>query len=192
MDVPVLNFWLNKKKLNKKGLAPIYLRITLNGTRTEVSSKIAIDPKKWDERSSRVKGKGPLDIRKNKQLNELTTKVYQALDELQQHRFNINASNLKLAMNGELFQKVKLLDCYSLFIDNLKARVGSDYSEASLEVHSITFQQIKDFLISINMENLALDDFGNVFFKNWSFISKRSRVTSTTRFTKKSNVSREC
>lgn len=175
MDVPVLNFWLNRKKLNKQGLAPIYLRITLNGTRTEVSSKIAIEPKKWDDTSSRVKGKDPLDIRKNKQLNDLTTKVYQALDALQQNRFKINASNLKLAMNGELFQKVKFLNCYEMFIDNLKARVGSDYSEASLELHSITYQQVREFMISSGLEHLALDDFGNVLFQKLEFYLKKTK-----------------
>ena len=43
-------------KANKSGLHPIYIRITLNGKRSEFSTKKYIDPKKWDEKNMRVKG----------------------------------------------------------------------------------------------------------------------------------------
>jgi hypothetical protein len=35
-----LMFWLYKSKSNKKGLAPIYLRITLGNEKTEVSARV--------------------------------------------------------------------------------------------------------------------------------------------------------
>lgn len=55
MDVPNLNFTLNLKKSTKEGLAPIYLRITINRSRTEISSKINVSPEKWDTRQGKIK-----------------------------------------------------------------------------------------------------------------------------------------
>ncbi len=40
-------FYLSKKKINKKGLAPIYCRITVNGRRSELSTGFFIKPEFW-------------------------------------------------------------------------------------------------------------------------------------------------
>jgi hypothetical protein len=62
MNIPTLTFLLQEKKLKKDGNAPIYLRITINGTRSEVSTKIDIEPSKWDSKKELIKGKEPLTI----------------------------------------------------------------------------------------------------------------------------------
>jgi len=41
-------FYLKRSKLNKKGEAPIYMRITINGERSEASFKRSIDPGRWN------------------------------------------------------------------------------------------------------------------------------------------------
>jgi hypothetical protein len=116
MCVPTLNYWLNQIKLNKDGLAPIYLRVTINGTRTEISSRISIPVKKWDAKNSKVKGKQPIDIRHNKQLADLAILVHQSIDVLVLNKFQINASNIKLAISGDLIKKSILLEVYQDYL----------------------------------------------------------------------------
>ena len=43
-----LLFFLKRSKMNANGLVPIYLRITIAGVRTDISSKRFIDPVKWN------------------------------------------------------------------------------------------------------------------------------------------------
>gem|GEM_PF-6865010 len=43
-------FWLYKSKVNSKGLAPIYLRLSKNKERTEISTGLAVSPKQWDSK----------------------------------------------------------------------------------------------------------------------------------------------
>jgi hypothetical protein len=51
-----LFFFLKKSKINANGLVPIYLRITIAGLRTDISSKRFIDPAKWNNLSQKVSG----------------------------------------------------------------------------------------------------------------------------------------
>lgn len=53
MFTPTLNFRLNISKINKEGLAPVYLRVTINGARTEITTKVYVVPSKWDEKNLR-------------------------------------------------------------------------------------------------------------------------------------------
>ena len=53
-----LNFWLWKSKKNAAGKAPIYLRITFNGSRSEISSGQFVAAKQWDNKRGQIKGSG--------------------------------------------------------------------------------------------------------------------------------------
>ena len=47
--------YLRRAKANKDGLAPVYLRITLDGKRAELSAQTFVDPAKWNPQKGRLK-----------------------------------------------------------------------------------------------------------------------------------------
>jgi len=175
MYIPTLNYWLNQKKLNKNGLAPIYLRVTINGTRTEISSKITIPIEKWDTKNFKVKGKQPLDIRYNKQLTDLAIQVHQSIDVLVQKKFPIKASNIKLAISGELIKKSILLEVYQDYLLHLKGRIGDNYTHSSFEINQTTFDQVKEFLIKEQKEELPIEGFMNPLYLRLELFLKKEK-----------------
>jgi hypothetical protein len=50
------HFYLKNGRENTKGQSPVYLRITLNGQRTEISTNQSIISDSWNNRTERVKG----------------------------------------------------------------------------------------------------------------------------------------
>lgn len=50
------HFYLRTDKINVKGSFPIYLRITLNGKRTDISTNQSIMPENWNRYTERAKG----------------------------------------------------------------------------------------------------------------------------------------
>ncbi len=52
-----LLFYLKKNKGYKDGETTIYIRITVNGSIAEVSTKRKCDPSKWNAAAGRVEGK---------------------------------------------------------------------------------------------------------------------------------------
>lgn len=49
-------FYLKKPKTSIKGAYPIYMRITVDSKRTEVSTKRDCEPEKWNSSAGRAKG----------------------------------------------------------------------------------------------------------------------------------------
>jgi len=72
-----LLFYLKKSKASASGTLPIYLRITIDGKRTEISTKRTIEIKKWSVEANKAIGRTE-DIRElNAYLDSLVSKVYQ-------------------------------------------------------------------------------------------------------------------
>jgi len=51
-----ISFQLKENKTNRKGLAPINVRITLDGKRAELSTHRRLNPDNWDDNSGRPYG----------------------------------------------------------------------------------------------------------------------------------------
>ena len=52
-----LLFYLKMSKVDTKGRAPIYLRITIEGRRAEISVKRSLLPFKWNTQAQRANGR---------------------------------------------------------------------------------------------------------------------------------------
>ena len=61
------HFWLRH--------STIYLRLTVNGVRTEISTDQKINSSLWDSKYEKVKGKSDIAKRINSRLNELLNDV---------------------------------------------------------------------------------------------------------------------
>jgi len=71
-----INFYLDK--IDKKGLAPIHLRINCKGTQTKLSTGSKVDPKRFDKETQRVIG----NSKKAKETNHYLTFLEERADEL--------------------------------------------------------------------------------------------------------------
>jgi hypothetical protein len=49
-------FYTKSAKATKNGLLPIYLRITINGTRIELSTSRYVEKSKWNNPAGKIKG----------------------------------------------------------------------------------------------------------------------------------------
>ncbi len=68
-------FYLKNKKVFIKGPQPIYMRLTVNGNRAEVSTKRECEPEKWNSGAGRPKGTKEEIRTINSYLDSLQAKV---------------------------------------------------------------------------------------------------------------------
>ena len=80
-DLSVL-FTLKKNKEDKAGEVPIYLRITVNGKRAEVSTNRKVEVLKWDSATQRAKGRSESARILNDHLDNLENRIKRDFNSL--------------------------------------------------------------------------------------------------------------
>ena len=73
-----LLFYVKKQKNYTSGVAPIYLRITVDGKRSEVTTNRECNPENWNRKSGRLIGRKEEVKRLNAYLDNLQSKLYEA------------------------------------------------------------------------------------------------------------------
>ena len=77
-----LLFYMKKQKNYTKGVAPIYIRITVNGKRAESATGRSCEPDRWNCKSGRSIGTKEDSRSLNSFLDQLQNMVYDAHGEL--------------------------------------------------------------------------------------------------------------
>ncbi len=103
-------FFLKGDSLDKNGKVAIYLRITVNGKRCELSIKRKIDPTKWNSMAGRIKGKDIYAQELNRYINAISTKLYKIHE--------------KFTVEGKPFTSKTILNNYLNADDNRKTLIG--------------------------------------------------------------------
>ena len=90
-------FMIRRSQLLKNQEAPIYMRITVDGERAEISTKRSVDPAHWNE----IKGCAKSGVHFAKELNyfleQLRHKVYEHQQDLINRNKVVSASSIKNA-----------------------------------------------------------------------------------------------
>ena len=70
-------FYVKSSKTAKNGLLPIYQRITINGTRIELSTSKFVERSKWNLAAGKIKGNSEEARLINSYLDILKSKAYE-------------------------------------------------------------------------------------------------------------------
>lgn len=96
--------WGNKNRINKSGEIPIYIRITVNGKRAELSTNRFVDKNSWMPATQRVKDKSKGAIQINGYLDMLRGKVLEAYNKLLAENSEVTAKKIKSIVAGKPMQ----------------------------------------------------------------------------------------
>jgi site-specific recombinase XerD len=89
-------FWLDKRKLKSPNdEAPIYVRITVNGKRTEIFTQKSVTPHLWNSEKGQVKGNTDNARSINNRIERIRTQLVTIYDELAQKRVLITPTLIK-------------------------------------------------------------------------------------------------
>ena len=140
------HFYLKTGKLNSKGQAPVYMRITLNGQRTEISTNQSILSGNWNKHTERAKGNREETRIFNNYLDSLASKVNRHFNDLLNTGSFFYVNDLKNSMNGKGKTNKTLIQVYNENNQLMKQEEGSKYMKNTVERYFISIERLKKFL----------------------------------------------
>jgi len=141
-------FWFYKSHTNKKGLAPIMMRITLNGQRINFPTQVNIEERQWDKNKQQVKGNDELAKRYNLFLLNLKSKAWDFYSDSVKADEPITPALIRDHVLGSTGTNHTLIEAFEYQITQLTSRIGHDIAFATVRNYKSCKQKILNFLRS--------------------------------------------
>jgi hypothetical protein len=156
-----LLFFIRKPK-NKTEEASIFLRITVDQQRTEISTNRYCDATRWDSKHGRLASSKEDARRLNSYLDAIQAKIYDIHQQLVRGNEPITPEAIKNAFVGIAEKPKMLLEVFSEHNRQMQQLITvGDYSSGTFKHFKTTYHHLQDFLpwkfrkadIDVKMEN---------------------------------------
>ncbi|WP_346863816.1 site-specific integrase [uncultured Draconibacterium sp.] len=142
-----LAFVLRKSRKNNEGKSPVYMRITVNGQRAEVSIKRNIHTDNWENKACKAKGYKSEVKQLNQYLETLKALMNDYHTEMVKMGEEITAQSLKNKFLGISEDRRMLIEVFEYHNHQLKELEGTNYASATIKRYTTTLDHIKAFLV---------------------------------------------
>lgn len=167
-----VKFYLNEAK-PKGSQYTIYIRLTYNRQKVELTSGYHVEKAKWDEVVQKVKGNSHI----NTQLNEFYNRAQKIKDDLLQTRQEITIRDIKDFLTGKEKASFTLIEWYKKYIARIKR--DPNIQHTSVLKYQQTLSYLTDFLTSIKKTDLSVKNIKYQFLKEFDLYLKNQKAKST-------------
>ena len=160
--------YLKKSSPDKSGKTPIMGRITVGKSMAQFSCKLSCTPDLWNPRESRLNGKSREAVATNAKLDKLLLAVNEAYDTLIERKQPFDAEAVKNQFQGSMDTQMTLMRLFDRHIEEVKARVGIDYSHRTLPNYLYTRKRLAEFIKkNSNSTDLAFSQLNEQFIREF-------------------------
>ena len=142
-----LHFYAKSTKMNVNGSLPIYVRLTINGERTEFSSKKFIDKAKCSPELPKMQGNMEEARSINSYLDMMRSKVLSAEMDLMHKDEDVSLQNVQSIIKGLYKNHRTLIPIFQDHNAKMKELVGKKYAYGTLQRFEVTLNHIQNFLL---------------------------------------------
>lgn len=169
-------FYQKKPKSYLSGSVPIYLRITVNGSRIEIATKQSCLPERWNSQAQRAKGTNEASRSLNSYLDTLERQVHEARRTLIEAHKQITAESIKNALTGQGDRPKMLLDMFAEHNRQMSALANREYSPATVKRYETTLEHVRTFIRSkYNLNDVEIQSISYSFASDFEFYLKSVR-----------------
>ncbi|MDC0338646.1 site-specific integrase [Flavobacteriales bacterium] len=136
-------FWLEKRRVNARGEAPLMLRITHHGKRLNTSTGIRVKPQQWDAKKQRVRGSSQSI---NSILNIQRERCITSIGKLIKEGKPFSTTDIANTLRGQEKPEIGWLELFDQHLKHMQARVGVDYSSSTVRRYMSSKKNLKLFI----------------------------------------------
>lgn len=141
-----LLFYLKKRATYKSGPVAIYLRFTVEGQRTEVSTGKTCEPARWNGQAGQANGSKE-DVRVlNMYLDTLQAKAHELHNIMTINDDEVTAETLKNRFIGKVEKARTIVAVFEDHNAKMKSLVGQEFERSTLQRYETCLMHTKDFM----------------------------------------------
>ncbi|MDQ2178598.1 site-specific integrase [Marinifilum sp. D714] len=166
-----VSFILRKNRGKKEGIAPVYVRFTMNDRRVQLSTGISVDTSKWDPKQQKCIGRSREAQVLNNKILKVKTDLYDIYNQLSAFEEDFDVVDIKNRMlkvdEGRYIGVVSVFDYY---LDSMKDKLHKSFSMETYKHYKSSKGRVEEFIKS----EYKINDFpvGKI---NYNFLDKFDR-----------------
>jgi len=139
--------YLFKSRVKQNGQAPVLLRININGEKTVLQLKLAVDPVQWDQKRGCVIGRSPDAKVSNDYIDSIKLRARQKYNELLLYHDVVTPVMLKDAILGINSAKPKMIiEVWQEHLDGMIKLIGKETTVATCQKYNTAKKHFEKFL----------------------------------------------
>tara|TARA_R110002111_G_scaffold116626_1_gene178066 strand:- start:765 stop:2006 length:1242 start_codon:yes stop_codon:yes gene_type:complete len=174
-----LLFYIKKSKVDDLGNANIYLRITVDGKRSELSIRRKVAVNRWNSKAGLANGSSKEINELNRYLSAIKNKIFQMHQRFIEKEETVTASSLRDAYVGKDKNAKMLMQIFQDHNDQIERLIGIDFSANTLTRYKTTKNHLKNYLIDeYSVIDIALKKVDIMFINSLEYYLKTVKKCS--------------
>ena len=172
-------FYPRGNDIDKNGNAPIYLRITVNGKRSEFSIKRKVLLNKWNSEAGKVRGT-TADVRElNRYMDSIKVKVHKIQESLLENQELVTSEIIKNIYLGKSIKHKMILEVFQEHNDKVVKLIGKDFAPGTAERYKTAKKHVSNYILKeYNVEDIPVKDVDHKFITGFEYYLKTTRNCS--------------
>ncbi|UOE48663.1 site-specific integrase [Mucilaginibacter sp. SMC90] len=169
-------FYLKRPKSYQTGPMPIYMRITIDSKRTEITTGRECEPSQWIPSAGRMKGTKETVKSLNNYLDTLRAKIDDAHSAMIKAGDDITAESLKCRFLGKEESPKMLIEIFENHNQKFGKLVGKENSKGTLSRYKISLSHTQRFLKwRFNLSDIPVKKVDHQFITDYDFWLRSER-----------------
>ena len=172
-------FYPRGNDIDKNGNAPIYLRITVNGKRSEFSIKRKVLLNTWNSEAGKVRGT-TADVRElNRYMDSIKVKVHKIQETLLENQELVTSEIIKNIYLGKSIKHKMILEVFQEHNDKVVKLIGKDFAPGTAERYKTAKKHVSNYILKeYNVEDIPVKDVDHKFITGFEYYLKTTRNCS--------------
>ncbi len=169
-------FYIKKGKIDNKQKTIIYLRITVNGRRAELSIQRKVSLEKWSSGSGRVKGYSSEAQEINQYMDLISNKINKIHQRFVDENMPFTSISILDTYLGKNENKKMLLKIFQDHNDQIEKLIGKDFAAGTALRYSTAKSHVEDFIkYEYKVNDIPVQDVDHKFIAGLEYYLKTQR-----------------
>ena len=153
-------YYLKRQVVKKDGTVPVMGRITVDGSQTQFSCKLTVDPKLWDTKGGRVTGRSTAALETNRLLDKMRVRINKHYQEIMERDNFVTAEKVKNAFLGLEHRYHTLMQVFRQHNEDYEKQVEAGMkAKGTLLKYRTVYKHMQEFLdIRYHVKDIALKE----------------------------------